>query len=183
LGQRAGQNPGNQNPGNQNVNSGHIGWHNTPGLHGGDWLRKHRNLSPVEQQKALDKDPEFRKLPPDVQDRLRTRLQHFNSLPPQRQQLILQRLDRWDRMTPAQRDHARTLFQHFRDLPEDRRKAMVQAFHNLRAFPPEQQQKMLDSPQYRTAFSDSERSIMRGMSELNLGPPHPSENGDNEPQQ
>ena len=166
------QGPGNQNPGN-------------PGQHGGDWLRKHSNMSPAEQLRALDKDPEFRKLPSDVQDRLRTRLQRFNSLPPDQQQRMLQRMDRWNRLTPEQRNRARGIFQQFRDLPQDRRAAMVQAFHTLRAFPPDQQQKMLDTPRFRNSFSDSERNIMRGMTELNLGPGHSGDGSgqENEPQQ
>jgi len=172
---------GNQNRGNQNAGQADHLHHDGPGLHGGDWLRRHSGLSPQEQQKALNNDPEFRKLPPDIQDRLRSRLQRFNSLPPQQQQRMLQRLDRWNHLSPAQRDRARGLFQQFRGLPEDRRQAMVQAFHSLRAFPPDQQQKMLDSPPYSNTFSDSERNIMRGMTELNLGPAHPADTGDNTP--
>ncbi len=146
-------------------------------LRGGDWLRQHQNLTPQQQQKALQSDPEFKKLPSDMQQRYVNRLQRFNSLAPNQQQRMLQRMDRWSRMSPEQRNQARGLFQQFRSLPDDRRKAMTQAFRNLRAFPPEQQQKMLNSPQYQEQFSDSERNILRGMSELNLGPHAEGEGG------
>jgi len=135
----------------------------------GDWLRKHATLPPREQERDLENDPAFRSLPAQQQDRLRDRLQKFNSLPPDRRQRILQRMDAWDRMTPDQRDRARDLFQRFRSVPEDRRKAMGFALRNLRNMSPEQRRNVMASPQFRSSFSDDERNIIRGMTDLNIG--------------
>lgn len=175
-----GQNQGSQNDNARDKRDDRRRNDANNGPHGGDWLRNHSNLPPKEQQRALDSDPEFRKLPPDMQDRLRNRLQRFNSLPADQQQRMLQRMDRWNRLNQGQRDRARGLFQQFRELPQDRRNAMAQAFRSLRAFPPDQQQRMLDSPHFRNSFSDSERDIMRGMTELNVGPHEGSGTGENE---
>ncbi len=169
----------NQNAGTYQGNTNSNGTTNNNGSpRGGDWLRNHSNLPPQERQKALQNDPQFQKLPPDLQNRLRDRLQRFSSLPPNEQQRMLQRMDRWNRLNPQQKEQARGLFQQFQSLPEDRRKAMVQAFHNLRAFPPDQQQRILNSPQFRSQFSDNERNIMRGMNDLKVGPAqgNPGEN-------
>src|ERR1700752_4516628 len=49
--------------------------------HLGDWLRRYKNVPPWEQERALQSDPAFRRLPPDQQQLLRQRPQYFSSLP------------------------------------------------------------------------------------------------------
>ena len=46
--------------------------------HAGDWLRRYRNVPPWEQERALQGDPAFRRLPPERQQQLRRQLQHFS---------------------------------------------------------------------------------------------------------
>jgi hypothetical protein len=45
----------------------------------GDWLEAHKNLPPDQQEKALENDPGFKKLPPARQAALRERLRNMNS--------------------------------------------------------------------------------------------------------
>src|SRR5512135_2985339 len=54
-----------------------------PAGHAGDWLRRYKDLPPAEQERALRNDPGFNRLPPQRQQMLRDRLQHFSNLPPQ----------------------------------------------------------------------------------------------------
>jgi hypothetical protein len=136
----------------------------------GDWLRKHGGQSLEEQQKSLDNDPAFRALAPKDQERLRQRLQWFNSLPPERRERVMRRHEIIESMTPDQRARARDMFQRFRNLPESRRKVMDFYFRNLRNMPPEEQQRVMNSSQFKAQFSDEEQNIMRGMTDLNLGP-------------
>lgn len=136
----------------------------------GDWLRKHGDMPPQEQQKALESDPAFRALAPQDQERLRQRLNWFNSLPPDRREQVMRRHEIIENMTPQQRAQARDLFQRFQNLPESRRKVMDFYFRNLRNMSPEERQRVMDSQQFRSQFSDEEQNIMRGMTDLNLGP-------------
>ncbi|MGA3210728.1 MAG: DUF3106 domain-containing protein [Terriglobales bacterium] len=138
--------------------------------HPGDGLRNLRNMTPAEQQRALSHDPNFRNLPPQRQQQLLNRLQHFNSLPPERQNQLIQRVDTWNHMTPAQQQQARGLFNQMQSLPEDRRTAVRGAVRNLRAMPPEARERYLNSPEYRSKYSSQELQIMRGMTDLNVGP-------------
>lgn len=140
------------------------------GHHAGEWLRKYKDLPPAEQEKALASDPEFQKLPPERQQRLRERLQKFNQLPPEQQQKILDRMATWEHFTPEQRQQARALFQRMHNLPEDRRHMLVTAYRHLRDMDPEQQQRVLDSAQFKSMFSDDERDILRGFVGLGVGP-------------
>jgi hypothetical protein len=143
-----------------------------PGPHMGDWLRQHSNLSPEEQQRALEEDPNFRRLPAERQERLRRRLQKFNSLAPEQKQAILRRMETWEHLTPEQQERARDLFHGFRQLPPERRHALSEAFHELRDLSPEERQKALDTDRFRNNFSQQERSLLRGMNELGLAPLH-----------
>ena len=49
----------------------------------GEWLESHKNLPLDQQEKALENDPNFKKMAPTRQNALRDRLRKFNSLTPE----------------------------------------------------------------------------------------------------
>src|SRR5580700_7503673 len=140
-----------------------------PGGHAGDWLRRYQGLSPNEQERALQSDPAFRRLPPE-----RQQLHHFASLPPEQQQRMLNRMETWEHLTPGQKQQARELFGRMQQLPPDRRRMVNTAVRDLRAMPPGEREQIIDSNRFRSVFSPEERDIMRGATRLPLAPP---ENG------
>jgi uncharacterized protein DUF3106 len=148
------------------------------GQHAGAWLREHKNLSPDEQQRALENDPQFRKLPAERQEQLRKRLEHFSTLPPQQQDRILNRMDAWEHLTPEQRQQARGLAQQMRQLAPDRRRMMQTAIRNLRQMPPDQRQQVLDSPRFKSIFSPEEQVMLKGITQLPLAPAEPGQEGE-----
>lgn len=141
-----------------------------PGPHAGDWLRRHEDEPVDKQLKELENDPTFKKMPPDRQQQFRNRLNHFNSLPPQQRDRMLNNLDIIEHMTPQQQERARSMFSDLRQLPEDRRRALSGAFRDLRGMSPEYRQRTIDSDDYRRNYSEKEREILRGMSDLGLYP-------------
>jgi Protein of unknown function (DUF3106) len=138
--------------------------------HGGDWLRSHQNLSLADQQKALQSDPQFRKLPAQQQQQLVNRLQKFNSLPPEEQQRRLSRIETWEHLTPQQKTQARQLAQQWKQLSPDRQRMMKTAIGDLRAMPPEQRESVLESERFKGMFSDQERKMLRETTKLPLAP-------------
>lgn len=142
---------------------------NQPG-HAGNWLRRYKDLPPAQQRRALENDPQFRKLTPQQQARLRKRLQLFSSLPPQQQERVLNRMETWEHLTPDQKQRARQLFQQFRQLPPDRRQLVNRAIRSMRGMTPEQRDRLIDSQQYRNTFSPQERNILGGVAQLPLAP-------------
>ncbi|MGO8794697.1 MAG: DUF3106 domain-containing protein [Candidatus Sulfotelmatobacter sp.] len=148
--------------------------------HAGDWLRRYRNMSPSEQERALRNDSGFQHLSPGQQQVLRQRLQHFSSLPPQQQQRMLNRMETWEHLTPGQKAEARGLFERMRQLPPERRQMVRSAVRDLRAMPPTQREQIIDSNRFRGMFSPEERDIMRGATRLPLAPP---EHGEENPAQ
>lgn len=141
--------------------------------HGGDWLRSHQSLSFADQQKALQNDPQFRKLPAQQQQRLVNRLQNFNNLPPQEQQRRLNRIETWEHLTPQQKTQARQLAQQWKQLPPDRQKMMKTAIGDLRAMSPEQRESVLGSDRFKGMFSEQERNMLRETTKLPLAPAVP----------
>ncbi len=139
------------------------------GRHDGAWLRRYSNLSPEEQQRALENDQQFQNLPPEAQERLRQRLAQFNQLPAEERQRILERMQRFGHLTPEQQQRARQAYARLRELPPERRQQIVRAFRHLRQMPPEERQRVLDSERFRTMFSDEERTLLRSLAEF--GPP------------
>jgi hypothetical protein len=142
-----------------------------PRGHAGDWLRRYKDLPPQEQERELQKDPSFRRLPPGQQQLLRQRLQHFSSLPPQQQLRMLNRMETWEHLTPEQKQQARQVFAQMRQLPPARQRQVRTAIRDLRGMPPEQREQIIDSPRFRSLFSDQERELMRGAARLPLAPP------------
>ncbi len=52
------------------------------GEHLADWMNQHRNLTPQQQQQALEHEPGFNQLPQQTQQRMRNRLAQLNAMPP-----------------------------------------------------------------------------------------------------
>lgn len=154
--------------------------HPMQGGHAGDWLRRYKDMPPDEQERALQNDPAFRRLPPERQQQLRQRLQHFSDLPPQQQLRMLNRMETWEHLTPEQKQQARQVFGQFRQLPPDRQRMVKTAVNDLRNMPPDQRDKIINSDRFKGMFSDQEREMMRGATHLPLAP---AEGGEGEPQE
>jgi len=143
--------------------------------HAGEWLRRYKDRPPNQKQQALDNDPQFRNLPPERQQKLRERLQHFNSLPSDRQQRILNRMETWEHLTPDQKQQAKQLFSQIKDLPPERRHVVQSAINDLRNMSPEQRQQVIDSNRFKNQFSEQERGLLNGISQLPLAPTEASQ--------
>ncbi|HYM75921.1 MAG TPA: DUF3106 domain-containing protein [Candidatus Dormibacteraeota bacterium] len=143
--------------------------------HAGDWLRRYKDLSPDEQERALQNDPAFRRLPPERQQQLRQRLQHFSNLPPQQQLQVLNRMETWEHLTPEQKQQARQIFGQMQQLPPDRRRLVHKAIDDLRGMPADQREQIINSDRFKGMFSDHEREMMRGATRLPLAS---ADNGD-----
>src|SRR5262245_5440320 len=137
--------------------------------HAGTWLRRYQALPPAEQEKALNNDPDFQKLPSDRQDKLRKRLREFNSYPADKRQRILQRMELFEHLSPADQQKARDLYGRLRTLPDDRRRIVRRTAHNLRQFDTAERERLLETDDYRNSFSDDERSLIKELSALDLG--------------
>jgi Protein of unknown function (DUF3106) len=138
--------------------------------HAGDWLRRYKDMPPAEQQRALHSDPGFQHLPPAQQQQLEQRLNHFSNLPPQQQLRMLNRMETWEHLTPEQKQQARQVFNQIKQLPPDRQRAVNTAIHDLRPMSPEQRERIINSDRFKAMFSDQERGLMRGATQLPLAP-------------
>jgi len=143
-----------------------------PGPHRGDWLRKYMSLPPDEQERQLQNDPTFRSLSPQKQNQLMNRLREFNSRTPEQKQQILNRMETFEHMSPQQQQQARNLFQRYHALPEDERSKVSQAYRRLRGMPPSARNELLNSDEFKNNYTPEQRDLLRGMTDLNLGPTH-----------
>jgi hypothetical protein len=57
-----------------------------------------------------------------------------------------------------------------RQLPPDRQRMVTTAVRDLRAMPPDRRERIIDSPRFKSNFSDQEREMIRGASRLPLAP-------------
>ena len=152
-------------------NAGSPEFHlNGPGPHRGDWLRKYMKLPPSQQERQLQQDPSFRTLPPERQNHLLDRLRSFNSQSPQKKAQILNRMETFEHMTPQQQQAARNLFDRYHNLPDDQKSKVSQAYRRLRGMPPAARNELLNSDEFRNNYTDDERDLLRGMTDLDVSP-------------
>lgn len=128
--------------------------------HLGTWLQRHQNLTPEQQERALQSEPGFNRLPPETQQRLLTRLRQLNTMPAEQRQRTVDRIEAMEHLTPQMRQQVRASFQDFRTLPPDRQRMVRKAFRDLREYPPEQRTAMMNSPKFQAQFSPQERGIL-----------------------
>jgi hypothetical protein len=133
---------------------------NLHGPHLGNWLQNHRGESFVGQENALRREPGFNRLPQPQQQRLIDRLHQLDSMPPQQRQRTLGRVENMERLSPDRRQAVRGSAQELSSMDAARQQQVRGAFRALREMPPGQREQVLNSPAYRSMYSDHERQIL-----------------------
>jgi hypothetical protein len=133
---------------------------NNQQAHLGTWLQRHGNMSPEQQEKALQSEPGFNRLQPETQQKLLDRLHQINRMPPNQRQRTVDRIEAMEHLSPQMRQQVRASVQQFHALPEDRQRLVKKAFRDLREYPPEQRAAMMQSSQFQAQFSPQERGIL-----------------------
>jgi len=131
--------------------------------HLAEWMERHSNLPPAEQQKALENEPGFRDLPSETQQRMRDSLTRLNNMPPEQRRRVLARTEAMEQLTPQQRSQVRGALAQLGGLPMDRRRMVARAFRDLREMPEPQRQAILNSDRFRSQFSDQERGTISNL--------------------
>ncbi len=140
------------------------------------WMQTHSNMPLDQQQRALDNEPGFRQLSPDVQLRMHQRLAQLNGMTPEQRQRAYARTEAMERLAPEQRQQVRSALTNLGNLPKDRRIYVAREFRAMRYLPQPQRQVFLNSPAMRAQFSDEERQVLSGLFEVEpyLPPPTPA---------
>jgi hypothetical protein len=131
--------------------------------HLAQWMQSHGNLTPQQQQRALEQEPGFRQLPPQTQQRMRDRLSQLQSMNPQQRQRTLERAEQIEQLNPQQRQQVRGAMSQLGNLPLDRRRLVARAFRDLRAMPPAQREAYLHSGILESQFSPEERGTLTNL--------------------
>lgn len=139
--------------------------------HLGDWLQTHQRLAPAEQEKALQREPGFNKLPGDQQQRLVNRLHDLNNKSPQQRQRTIDRVEVWERLSPEQKRQVSNSTMQLRSLPPDRQIPLRRAFRDLRDVPPGQRQAILNSSEFQSQFTPQERGVLSNLLTVEPYPP------------
>jgi hypothetical protein len=143
------------------------------GPHLGSWLASHQGQSFQDQIRSLQQEPGFSRLPSGQQQRLVDRLNQIDSMPPARRQRTLERIENMERLSPARKQAVRNAAQELQQMPPGRRQQVQTAFRTLRDLPPAERPRALNSPPYRSQFSDRERNILSNLLSVEPYQPHP----------
>jgi hypothetical protein len=135
------------------------------------WMENHRDMTLPDQQRALENEPGFHDLPPQVQQRTRNELIRLYNMNPQQRTRVLDRNEALERLSPAQRQMWRGAVEQLNGYPIPRRRLIARAILDLRVMPPEQRQQVIDSPNFATQFSDGERATIRTLLTAEPYPP------------
>lgn len=128
--------------------------------HLAQWMQHHQNLTPEQQQRALENEPGFRQLPPQTQQRMRERLAQLNSMSPNQRSRTLERAEWMEQLNAQQKGEVRGAMAQLGRLPDDRRRIVARAFRDLRAMPQSQRQAYLSSDYLQRQLSPPERETL-----------------------
>jgi hypothetical protein len=120
--------------------------------------------SPEERDRALEK------LPPRLQQQLRTQLQRFDAMPKPQQEIMIRRAERYAALTQEQQAAIRRQLVALRDLPQERRTAVNRALRRLGSMSDEQRLKVVAGDDFKARFSPEEQQIIADLSEVMLPP-------------
>jgi hypothetical protein len=134
----------------------------TKGEHLAEWMSQHSNLTVDQQQQALDREPGFRDLPAQTQERMHERLSQLNAMTPEQRQRLLAHNEIMERLNPDQRAQVRGAMQELGALPEDQRRAVARSFRELRELPPDQRAAAMNSDRY-TWMNPAQRATMNNL--------------------
>lgn len=118
------------------------------------------SLPPEEQQRVLENDEFFRRLPPMARERFRLRLEEFNALPPERRWLLLVRTDRRE-----QEEAGRALFLRVAPLPPQEQQQALDSDDFFQQWPPLAQQRFRQRLEEFNALPAERRQMMLGWGE------------------
>lgn len=135
------------------------------------WGERLRDMSPEEQQKFMQNNEQFQRLPPGRQDQIRRNLQRWNNLSPEQKQRARQAEAALERMTPEQRQYVRnTLLPKWQAMPPERRQAINRHLAMLRNMSPATQEAALNDPRFTEGLSPDEQSMLRELNSLRNPP-------------
>jgi hypothetical protein len=126
------------------------------------WMNQHRNLTPEQQQQALDHEPGFRQLPQATQQRMHNRLAQLNAMNPQTRERTQNHIEWMEHLSPDQRTQVRGSMEQLGALPPEQRRQVAQSFRDLRALPPDQRGAAMNSPQYQN-MNPAQRAALNNL--------------------
>lgn len=132
------------------------------GEHLAQWMNLHSNLTPDQQQRALEHEPGFQQLPQQTQQRMRDRLAQLDAMPPQQRQRLLANTEVIEHLSLDQRAEVRGAMQQLGSLPLDQRRAVARSFRELRSLPSDQRAAAANSSQYGW-MNESQRAALNNL--------------------
>ena len=112
------------------------------------------------EEHALQREESFRRLSPQIQQRLLWQVHRFNCLPPEKRGRILSSIADVLGPTPAQREKARGLLRKMKQLPAERQRVVIEAIRDLHTLPRAQREGVINSDQFREMYSQGEHDII-----------------------
>jgi hypothetical protein len=145
------------------------------GGHLAEWMNQHGNLSPLQQQEALTREPGFHELPPATQQRLQNRLSQLNAMSPQERVRVIRRNEAMEHLSLDQRAQVRGAMQQLGVLPPDQRKTVARDFRQLRDLPPGERFAAMNSERYAGQLNSVQRDSLTNLLRIEpmLPPPEP----------
>jgi hypothetical protein len=93
-------------------------------------------------------------------------------MPPEQRQRWLGRNENFEHLSPQGRQAFLGSAQDMRNMDPERKQQVRGAFRVLRDMPPQQREHVLNSPAYRSMYSDHERQVLNNLLSVEPYTPH-----------
>jgi hypothetical protein len=131
--------------------------------------------SPQEQERILQANRHFRRLPPEEQQRLRRHLRHIQQMTAEQREQLRERAQVFYALPQDARDTIRNeLFPAWQQFPPERRTAMMAELRNLRAMPPSARNERYCQRAFTKQFSPREQGMLKRLLAVTSTAPPPA---------
>jgi uncharacterized protein DUF3106 len=120
-------------------------------------IERLNSMSPEQRKRALDR------LPPERRERVQRRLDNYNALSPEAKERLREEYQQFQKLPVERQDSIRRSFRQLVALPQDRKPVVRREVVRLRQLTPEDRASKMDSDDFRSRFSESERQIIRDL--------------------
>lgn len=120
-------------------------------------IERLNNMTPEQRKRALDR------LPPERREKVQRRLENFNALPQEEKDRLREQYREFQKLPVERQDAIRRSFRQLTELPQERRPMVRREVMRLRQLTPEERTSRMDTNNFRSRFSDSERQIIQDL--------------------
>lgn len=126
----------------------------------------HLLMERLSRMTPQERDRLFSNLPPERRSLIEDRLGKYSQMPSAAKERLREEYNSFQQLPAEKQDEVRKLYKQFSELPEDRRRPLRRELVRLRNMADDRRTQRMESEQFRSDYSESERALLTSLVEI-----------------